>query len=257
LLKFSGTRIWLGSLACIGIAVVGTFTALAVRPVPAAKPTLKHSLAAWGVPREIRELLRSDSSLFWAIIVVAVFWMVGGMVLPTVNALGKTQLQLDDGSTSILSACMGIGIAAGCMLGGYLSRGRINPRVVYVGTAGAVLMLAVMCLPGTHHGHLLGFYGSIPVLILLGVFSGMFIVPVQVTLQSRPPRDEKGRMIATMNQISWVGVILGAVVYEACIMVLDRTGGARSIIFGVTALLLLPVALLYRPKEEKLSEATV
>jgi hypothetical protein len=40
-------------------------------------------------------------------------------------------------------------------------------------------------------------------------------------------------------------------------MVLDRTGGARSIIFGVTALLLLPVALLYRPKEEKLSEATV
>ena len=54
-------------------------------------------------------------------------------------------------------------------------------------------------------------------LILLGVFSGMFIVPVQVTLQSVPPPEEKGRMIATMNQFSWVGVILGAIVYSKCI----------------------------------------
>jgi MFS family permease len=257
LLEFSGSRIWLGSLACIGIAVVGTITALAIRHVPAAKPTLKHTYASWGVPREIRQLLRDDSSLLSAIIVVAVFWMVGGMVLPTVNALGKTQLQLDDGRTSMLSACMGIGIAAGCLLGGYFSRGRINPRVVYIGTVGAVAMLAVMCLPGEHHGHLLGFYGSFPILILLGVFSGMFIVPVQVTLQSRPPRDEKGRMIATMNQISWIGVILGAVVYEACIIVLDQTGGPRSAIFGVTALLMLPVALFYRPKDERLADESV
>ena len=50
----------------------------------------------------------------------------------------------------------------------------------------------------------------------------MFIVPVQVSLQSRPPREEKGRMIATMNQFSWIGIILGAIVYEACIRVLER-----------------------------------
>jgi acyl-[acyl-carrier-protein]-phospholipid O-acyltransferase/long-chain-fatty-acid--[acyl-carrier-protein] ligase len=138
------------------------------------------------------------------------------------------------------------------MLGGYLSAGRINPRVVTTGASGTVVTLAMMCLPGGEHGHLLGFWASIPVLVLLGTFSGMLIVPVQVALQSRPPREEKGRVIATMNQISWVGVILGALTYKLCIYVLGLTGGPRSHIFGATAMLMLPVALFYRPKDEKL-----
>jgi predicted MFS family arabinose efflux permease len=93
------------------------------------------------------------------------------------------------------------------------------------------------------------------VLIAMGVCSGMFIVPVQVALQSRPPREEKGRMIATMNQISWVGVILGAVTYGACVRVLDATGLPRNTIFAVTAMLMLPVAILYRPKDEQLADS--
>jgi acyl-[acyl-carrier-protein]-phospholipid O-acyltransferase/long-chain-fatty-acid--[acyl-carrier-protein] ligase len=172
-----------------------------------------------------------------------------------VNALGKTQLGLDDGKTSILSACMGVGIAAGCMLGGYLSRGRVNSKVVVGGAIGATLSLVVMALPGDRNGHLLGFEGSIPVLILVGLFSGMFIVPVQVALQSRPPREEKGRMIATMNQFSWIGVVLSALVWEICLWVLNLTGWPLSSVFAVTAMLLLPVAIFYRPKDERLVAA--
>jgi acyl-[acyl-carrier-protein]-phospholipid O-acyltransferase/long-chain-fatty-acid--[acyl-carrier-protein] ligase len=181
--------------------------------------------------------------------------MVGGMVLPTVNTLGKTQLGLGEGATSTLAASIGLGIAIGCILGGYLSHGRVSRPVVACGAVGTVATLALMCLPGGPHGHLLGYAGSLPVLILIGVFSGMFIVPVQVSLQTRPPRQEKGRMIATMNQISWVGVILGAVVYGACVRVLDATHWPRNTIFGVTALLMLPVAILYRPKDERLNDA--
>ena len=106
----------------------------------------------------------------------------------------------------------------------------MNRNVVVAGAIGLFAMLVVLALPGGEHQHLLGFYGSIPVLILLGMFTGMFIVPVQVALQSRPPKAEKGRMIATMNQCSWIGIILGAIVYQTCILVLDAIGGpaARS-----------------------------
>jgi acyl-[acyl-carrier-protein]-phospholipid O-acyltransferase/long-chain-fatty-acid--[acyl-carrier-protein] ligase len=255
LLKYFDQRVWLGSLVCMGIAVIGSLTALAVRRVPAAQPTLQHSFASWGVPKEIRQLLRHDRQLRWAILVVAVFWMVGGIVLPTVNALGKTQLGLGDLQTGVLAAAIGVGIAAGCVLGGYLSRGRVNRSVVVGGASGAVISLLVMALPGGERGHLLGFYGSIPGLVLVGLFSGMFIVPVQVALQSRPPREEKGRMIATMNQCSWVGIILGAVVWEICLKVMNATGWPRSSVFAVTAALMLPVALFYRPKDEQLSAA--
>jgi acyl-[acyl-carrier-protein]-phospholipid O-acyltransferase/long-chain-fatty-acid--[acyl-carrier-protein] ligase len=255
LLERFGHREWLGSLVCMGIAVLGTMTALTIRRVPIAHPGLKHSFAAWGVPKEIRQLLRADPELFWAIIVVSVFWMVGGLVLPNVNALGKTQLGLDDGRTSVLSACMGVGIAAGCLLGGYLSRGRVNRKVVTGGATGAVVALLVMAIPGGHNGHFLGFWGSIPVLILVGLFAGMFIVPVQVSLQSRPPRGEKGRMIATMNQFSWIGVILAAILWDICVRIHDVTGWPLSTFFALTALLMLPVALYYRPRDERLADA--
>jgi MFS family permease len=248
-------RIWLGSFACIFIAILGTITALRIRPLPPAQTDLKYSWSCWLIPRETLQLLRGNRELFWAVVVVTVFWMVGGVVLQTVNALGKSQLGLGELPTSALAASIGLGTAIGCVLGGYLSRGRINRSVVTGGAAGTVATLILMSLPGGDNGHLLGFYGSLPVLVLLGAFSGMFIVPVQVTLQSVPPPEEKGRMIATMNQFSWVGVILGAIVYSKCIDVLNTTGWPRASIFAVTAVLMLPVALFYRPKDERLADA--
>ncbi len=250
----TGGKIWIASLACVALAVVGTLTSLLVRRVPVAQPSLEYRWSSWGVPREIRELLRRDRQLFWAIIVVAMFWMVGGIVLPTVNALGKTQLGLSEDKTSNLAASIGLGIAIGCVLGGYLSHGRVNRNVVTGGLVGLLVTLVVMALPGGQHRHLLGYAGSIPVLILMGIFTGMFIVPVQVALQSRPPKEEKGRMIATMNQFSWVGIIIGAVLYEGCLWVLDATGWPRSVVFAVTAALMLPVAILYRPQDEPLDQ---
>jgi len=91
------------------------------------------------------------------------------------------------------------------------------------------------------------------VLVAMGAFTGMFIVPIQVALQSRPPREQKGRMIATMNQCSWVGIILGAVLFWACLVVFTKYGWPQNTMFAVTAALMLPVALFYRPQDEALA----
>ncbi len=255
LLELLGNRVWLASLACIAIAMIGTATSLLVRRLPPAQPSLKHDWSHWTISAEILRLLGKDRELMRAILVVSIFWMVGGIVQPALNALGKTQFGLqDDFKVSALSGVVGIGIAIGCMLGGYFSRDRVNARVVNVGAVGLVVTMVAMSLPGGEHRHLLGYWGSMPVLMLMGVFTGMFIVPIQVMLQSRPPRGDKGRMIATMNQCTWIGVILSAVLYKACIEVLDATGGPRNLIFAVSAAIMLPVALFYRPPDERLAD---
>ena len=246
-------RVWLASLVCVAIAIVGTLTSLMVRPVPPANPNLKADWQSWLVPPDILRLLWKERSLLWAMLVVAVFWMVGGMVQQGVNALGKTQLGLSNGDTSLLTASIGLGIALGCVLGGYLSRDRVNRNVVIVGEIGIFVTMVLMSLRGGPHQHLLGYYGSIPTLIAMGAFTGMFIVPIQVALQSRPPREQKGRMIATMNQCSWVGIILGAILYAVSISVFDAYDLPRNTMFAVTAALMLPVAAFYRPKDEQLS----
>jgi acyl-[acyl-carrier-protein]-phospholipid O-acyltransferase/long-chain-fatty-acid--[acyl-carrier-protein] ligase len=254
LLAYSGGRVWIGSLVCIAIAVAGTLTALAVRRLPVAKPDLRLQWSSWTVPPEVRGLLKRDRQLLLAILVVAMFWLVGVIVVQGVNALGRTQLNLDEGSTSLMTTSISLGIAVGCLLGGYYSRNRINPKVVTAGLFGLVVTLLLLSLRGGEQQHFLGYRGSFPVLILMGLFTGLFVVPVQVMVQSRPPRDEKGRVVATMNQCSWIGVIVGALIYSAFIHVLDHTGWPRNTVFAATALIMLPVAIYYRPKDERLAD---
>ena len=252
LLDWLGEKVWLASFICIGIAIAGTLTALPIRRVAIADANLKLHWNSLGIPRDIIQLLKKDRQLLMALLVCSLFWMVGGIVQQTVNALGKTQLGLEDTPTALMQAGIGFGIAVGCILGGVWAKGANAPLVVTIGATGSVAMLALMALPGGDHQHLLGYPGSIPVLILLGAFTGMFIVPIQVILQSRPPRDEKGRMIAAMNQCTWIGIILGAVLFKACILLLNQMEWPRSTIFAVTAGLMLPIALLYRPNSGSL-----
>jgi acyl-[acyl-carrier-protein]-phospholipid O-acyltransferase/long-chain-fatty-acid--[acyl-carrier-protein] ligase len=245
--------VWRWSIVCVLIAVLGTITALWVRRVPPANPIARVRWSDAFVPPEMLRLVIANRQLLLALIVTSLFWLLGGVVQQAVNALGKSQLGLNDGWTSALTAMLGIGIPFGCLLGGYLSRGSINARVVAVGATGIVVCLGLLSLRGGPHQHLLGFWGTAPVLALLGVCTGMFIVPVQVSLQALPPAGEKGRTIALMNQCNWIGIIVGAILFKLCTIALDYTDQPRNVVFGVTALLMLPVALFYRPKEQRLT----
>ena len=222
--------------------------------MPAAQPDLKHSFAAWGVPKEIRQLLRDDRELFWAIVVVAIFWMVGGIVLPTVNALGKTQLGLDDWRTSVLTASIGVGIAVGCMLGGYLSRGRVNRTVVIGGAIGAVVTLLVMALPGRPERPLARLLRQHPRAdsrrtVQRNVHrAGASVAAIAAAARREGPHDrhdesmQLGRRHPRRRAVGSLRPRAG------------RHRLAASTFFAVTALLMLPVALFYRPQDERLAD---
>ena len=249
LLTYSGGRVWIGSLVCIGIAAIGVLTSLACAPSARCATESRNAAVVLGradrnrraaPPRSAIAPGRLSSSRCSG-------WSLASSPRPSMLSARRSLASLDK-QTSLLTTSISVGIAVGCVLGGYLSRDRVNGRVVTVGAIGLIATLIAMALPGGENRHLLGYYGSFPVLILMGMFTGMFVVPVQVIIQSRPPRAEKGRMIATMNQCTWVGIILGSLIYGVCIWVLDRTGWPRSTIFAVTAVLMLPVAILLSPK---------
>jgi acyl-[acyl-carrier-protein]-phospholipid O-acyltransferase/long-chain-fatty-acid--[acyl-carrier-protein] ligase len=84
----------------------------------------------------------------------------------------------------------------------------------------------------------------------LGFFTGMFAVPLQVFLQSRPPRELRGRMIATQNLLNWIGIMLSAVIYSLLGKLAVAGNWPQSSVFAMTALLMVPIVLLYRPADE-------
>ncbi len=272
LLKEFRDQLWVGSVVCITVAVTGTITSLFVRRVPPANPDLRCERASYTIPHDMRLLLRADRPLLMAILVSSAFWLLAGMVPSAVNILGKSQLALGDDWTSLLAGVIGVGIALGCVIGGLISRGRVNFKLIRVGSIGMMICLAMLAIPASGDiqllqdadGNLLrlpglgegqqwlGFWGSLPMLLLLGVFTGFFAVPLQVFLQSRPPDDKKGRMIAVMNQANWIGVLMSAFLYWALSRLIEYQAWPRSAMFLFIGALMLPIALFYHPCDEEL-----
>ena len=254
LLKYFGDRLWVASLSCMSIAVVGTISALWVRRVPPANPHLKFELAAITVPHDMRKLLRDDHPLWAALIVSSMFWLLAGMVPPAVNALGKidtaTRRRLDeraDGRDRYRNRDR-LRNRRPCLAAGQVD----VVKLVRVSAASAMFAMPADCLPGCRIASLARIHGSLPVLLALGAFTGMFAVPLQVFMQCRPPDDKKGRMIAVMNQANWIGIIISAGLYQALAWLIESFNWPRSVMFLFIALLMLPVALFYHPKNEQL-----
>jgi acyl-[acyl-carrier-protein]-phospholipid O-acyltransferase/long-chain-fatty-acid--[acyl-carrier-protein] ligase len=247
-------RLWIGSLICLGIAVCGSITSLLVRPVRAAVPGLQLESDSLFIPRQSRALLTADRPLLAALLVSCMFWLFSGVAMQSVNSLGMTQLGVGERNTSLLTAVIGLGIAGGAVLAGRVSRGKADFRLVTWGAWGMVAGMTVMAISlpdgGGQWRHLVGYAGSFPVLALLGMAAGMFAVPVQVFIQSRPPDDQKGRMIAVMNLTNFIAILLSGAIYMAASALIDAAKLPRSVLFAFNALLILPVALLYRPRTE-------
>jgi acyl-[acyl-carrier-protein]-phospholipid O-acyltransferase/long-chain-fatty-acid--[acyl-carrier-protein] ligase len=237
------------------------------------------------IHRETRDLLRRDRALLAVLLISSLFWFLGGVVQPAVNSFGKTQMLLGDSRTSLMTACLGVGIAIGCILAGVLSRHRVEFRLVRVGAWGVVLCLGALAWLGAgvdgqgtkDKGQGMELRGdpesfsellvprtwdeSLARLLMIGVglSAGLFVVPLQVFMQSRPPGDQKGRMIGAMNLINWIGIVLSAAFYWAAVRlieVLGRTGTRIEVswIFASLAALMLPVAVFYRPRANSSTE---
>ncbi len=272
LLDYFPNRTWVGSVACVVIAVIGTLSSLFVRRVPPANPDLQLQASAFAVPPDMTKMLRQDKPLLMAVLVSSLFWLMAGMFPAAINALGKIVLHADDKLTSMLNGVVSIGIALGCMLGGFISRGKVDFRLMRVGAFGMIACLAVLAIPADgditllqdNEGTMqrlpglgeskqwLGYQGSLVLLICAGMFTGFFAVPLQVFMQTRPPDDKKGRMIAVMNQANWVGIAISGVLYNWFSILIESQQWSRSIMFLFVGALMLPVALFYHPRNETL-----
>lgn len=253
LLESFADSLWIVGVACVLVAVIGTGTSLLIRPTPLANPELKFKVDALAVPGDMRRLLRADNALLQAVIASTIFWLAAAMVQMSVNKLGKVQLDVGEFRTSLLISMISIGIAVGSVIAGQTSKHRFHTGVLRIGCWGMIVCLALLVPVGVGRPHLLGYYGSMAALIALGAFTGMFAVPLQVFMQSRPPAKLKGRMIATQNLLNWIGITASAGIYAGTNILLSRFSWPPSIGFAVPALLLLGVALLYHPSDQPLT----
>lgn len=241
----SARRMWMGIMVCVGIAIVGTLTSLVIRRVPPAQPKAKLTADCLAISREIFTLLRTDTLLLKALMVSCVFWLVSGIAVPTVNRLGLS-LGVDATHTSYLSASIALGIMIGALLSGWLCRLGHSDRLVTVGLWGIFGSLLALGCWTAGDKHLLGYGGSIVALVVLGVFAAIYAIPLQVFLQDRPPANLKGRMIATMNQANFIGILISGPLYQLFEAISSWLKIPISSVFWMMSVLVLVPAIFYR-----------
>jgi MFS family permease len=240
-------RLWIGSVVCAVIAIVGTCTSFLIRKTPAAQPTAVMSLGDFGVSQSIRTLLWNDKPLLASVLVSSMFYVIAGAVMPTVNMLGKIQLQVKlDSYTSLLTGGLAIGIIIGSVFAIVVFK-QIRPgSQVLLGTIGMFITLVLLGFWKPGGAHLLGYWGALIGLITTGLFAAVFIVPIQVFMQSRPPAETKGRMIGTMNFANFVGILIAGPLYQLFLVIATSIGWPVSSIFWMLAVLLIPIAIRFR-----------
>jgi acyl-[acyl-carrier-protein]-phospholipid O-acyltransferase/long-chain-fatty-acid--[acyl-carrier-protein] ligase len=248
--QLGNDRLWIAGFVCVGIAVVGTLTSLGVRRTPVADRGARFTWSAMAVSHETWRMLRQSRAIGFALLVYSLFWFVAAIVPMATNATGIRQMGLNDESTSMMLACVAVGIAVGCPLAGWLSRGRVNFALVRIGAWGICACLGLMAAAPLIPRPNLAYLACQLVLGAAGIFVGLLAVPLQVFLQTSPPDEQEGRTIGTMNLINWVGIIASGGYYFVCDRLAAAMGWPPSSIFAMTAVLLVPVAVLYRPRNK-------
>ena len=259
-------NLWIVSAVCVGIAAVGTAAAFYIRRTPVAAPGLPFDYTSLAIPRSLWPLLKSDRRVPAVLFVSALFWLSGGLLQPAITALGKVQLGLGDTRPSVMAACVGFGIAGGCVAAAYLSKSRVRFGLVRIGAAGVAGVSAAVAACGWFDVAA-GVYEVFlyPAMAVLGAFAGLFAVPLQVFLQDRPPKELKGRMIGAMNVCTWTGIVLSAGLYQVLVWTVADgpvdapapgaadPDAAYHWVFAAVAAVLAPVAVLFRPADAELS----
>ncbi|MEC5215592.1 1-acyl-sn-glycerol-3-phosphate acyltransferase [Actimicrobium sp. GrIS 1.19] len=226
----------------IAIAVTGWLTSRAIPVSPAPAPDLKIN---WNpVTETIRNInfSRQNRPVFLSLLGNSWFWFYGAIILAQFPVYAKDYLHGDHSVFVLLLTVFSLGIGAGSLLCERLSGHRVEIGLVPFGSIGLSvfgidLFLASLAYTNTAPVDLSGFvaqHGSLRILfdcVMIGVFGGLYIVPLFALIQTRCDPTHLSRTIAGMNILNALFMVAAALLA----LVLLKSGLTIPQLFLVTA----------------------
>ncbi|MDR1190333.1 MAG: MFS transporter [Verrucomicrobiales bacterium] len=214
---------WHGAAACFLALTGGCVLAVLVfgnAKTAAAQSRDPFTLSLfWNHFRDIAYLWRIRELLLPAL-GIAYFYSLGGLVYLIMVSVGR-ELHPNSSAAILVSgeylAIMGGGIILGALLVIWIAKHRPTIGLVPPGALGmsaALLTLALLHPEGAWY---------IGALLVLGVFSSLFIVPLNTYLQDHAAEDRRSRVIAAANLFLNLGGILAVAVHALLENILQLT----------------------------------
>ncbi len=225
LLEWAGESPWQAGLvlsALAGVGFMASWTVPRVRPARAEGGVATTVRIAWAA-------LRSDRVLRLAVLGSVFLWAVAILVSQDILVYGKAVLGLRDWMVGVPLSVLALGTATGAVLAGKLSASKVEYGLLPLGAIGLTLFLGVL-------GSLTpGFAGTLVLMLLLGVASGLLLVPLNALIQWRSPDEGRGAVIAVSNAFVFGGYLVGSLAAKVLSGVGLSAGGIFLAAAGATA----------------------
>ncbi|MFD2180148.1 MFS transporter [Veronia pacifica] len=211
----------IAAVCVVFFAILGYVSARFIPEVKASNPDLKVRFAPVRQMRKTLSIAHRDKVVLQSIMGISWFWFLGASFLTQFPNYAKTFLGGSEAGVSFLLALFSVGIAVGSLLCDKLSNHRIEPGIVPIGSLGITIFSGHLffttpeSLPETtsflefiSHPELFGVFID---LALLGVFGGIFIVPLYAMMQQRAKESERSQVIAANNIYNSLFMVTSAV----------------------------------------------
>jgi acyl-[acyl-carrier-protein]-phospholipid O-acyltransferase/long-chain-fatty-acid--[acyl-carrier-protein] ligase len=217
--------LWFGGLFLSAFAACGLLAAFTIPRVQAAR-------AEGGLAATVRiawEAIRADRILKLTLIGQILLWAIASLIPAPILPYASKVLHLSEVAAGLPLAALGIGIGVGCVLAGKLSGAKVEYGLLPLGALGLTSGTLAFAIIGPD------IVGTMIIMTLLGIFSGLLSVPLNALLQWRSPPDRRGAIISFANTLVYVGMLIGSILA----LVLAQAGvSPRGTFLGVSIVLL-------------------
>lgn len=215
-----GTGTIVGAL--VAIAAVGLVLSLIMPRTAPADPALKIDWNLWRSSMASIRAARESRAVFLSVLGNSWFWFYGALVLAQLPLFVKVVLGGSEQVVTVFLFVFSAGVGVGSLLCEKLSGGKVEIGLVPFGSIGLTIFALDLALGAPTNAahealsaraflHQPGAWRMLTDIGLIGIFGGIFIVPLYALIQQRSRPEVVSRVISATNIINALFMVAAAI----------------------------------------------
>ncbi|MDO5581065.1 MAG: MFS transporter [Planctomycetia bacterium] len=243
---------WMWAAIIIGVAVFGLISSLFIPSIKAANTKVRFPLNPFTQTLSDLWFLFKHKKVAWIAMGSAFFWGLGALAQSNIDKFATETLNVRQDYAMLLLVGLTFGLAAGAVLAGWWSRGRVELGLVPIGVAMIILFAFILSFTPTvpipeganvASPMSFGFFFGGITLFLLGLSSCIYDIPLLTSLQTDSPEASRGRILAAYNFFSFAAMAFFSMI-QGILTEPKICGFSANAIWFFCVLISLPVAII-------------
>lgn len=204
LIQITGRNFIVSSIFCTFIALIGLVASFLIEQTAPAGSSKKFDLFFLREIYTSLKIAKQEVSLLPAVLGAAFFLFIGAFTQLNIIPFAIQCLKLSDIEGGYLFFLTALGIGTGALIAGKISGRIVELGLVPIGALG--IAIAAFSLDAFSHS----LWAVIFLVTILGVFGGLYEIPLDSYVQVTSPQKSRGQMVAASNFLSFVGVLFAS-----------------------------------------------